>query len=498
MSASETLWNITAVQAFILGVAGTAVFFSMVVFFLRHTFNNKISNTQSALKAVQDREATHQAEIQNLLEQVDALKSEQNQNQTQIAVLNTRLEQSESSNEILQKTGVDLEVERERYLQKCQEFEKIQLAADKDLLAADDKIQLLLNAEENLRKNFENLANRIFEEKTNRFVTQNKESVNHLLTPLREQIGDFKKKVEDVYYKESRERTTLLAEINQLKNLNQQMSEDAVNLTKALKGENKVQGNWGEVILERVLEESGLSRGREYETQVVLKDKAGQRYIPDVILKLPENRQIIIDAKVSLIDYEKYCSSDDKAQREASVKQHVASLKRHINSLSEKDYSSLEGISTLDFVFIFIPIEAAFMLAVEKEPQLFREAFDKNIIIVSPTTLLATLRTVASIWRYEAQNKNAEEIARQAGAIHDQLVLMLESMDSVGTYLGKAQDAHNKALARMSQGRGNLVSKVKRLEELGAKTKKQIPEKHLDVSTEIKPQEETLSIESTD
>ncbi len=482
-----TFTDITAVYALIVGVVVTALVFFIIGFFLLQHFKNKSRETRSALMVAEEREAYHQAENQNLLEQVEALKATANEYQTNIAVLNTRLEQAVIVNKKLQQVEFELDSEKDNYRQQTLELEKIQLAAEKDLHAAEDKIKLLQDTEERLRKDFENLANRIFEEKVSRFTLQNQESVNHLLTPLREQIGDFKKKVEDVYDKESQQRTSLLAEISQLKNLNLKMSEDAVNLTNALKGENKVQGNWGEVILERVLEESGLTRGREYDTQVVLKNKAGDRYIPDVVIRLPENRQIIIDAKVSLLDYEQYCSSDNKSQRDASARQHVLSLRKHIKTLSEKDYTSLDGIKTLDFVFIFVPIEAAFMLAVEKEPQLFREAFDKNIIIVSPTTLLATLRTVESIWRYEAQNKNAEQIARQAGDIHDQLVLMIEALDEVGSYLAKAQNSHKKAVDRMSQGRGNLISRVDRLEKLGAKTKKKIPDKYLETLAEPEP-----------
>lgn len=486
--------NMTAVQALIVGAVGTAVFFLFVGVFFRLRFveiKNNIQQGALSIASAEEREALLKAEI-------EALKLELQASQTQIAVLNTRLEQAAVIRQKLQDAEIELSCEKDKSHQQNLALEKNQLTAEKDLRAAEEKIQLLQQAEERLRKDFENLANRIFEEKTSRFVTQNQESVNQLLNPLREQIGDFKKKVEDVYDKESRERVSLLAEISQLKNLNLKMSEDAVNLTNALKGDSKVQGNWGEVVLERVLEESGLSRGREYDTQVTLKKQGGDRYIPDVIIRLPENRQIIIDAKVSLLDYERYCSLEDEAQRDSFAKQHVASLRKHIKHLSDKDYSSLEGITTLDFVFIFVPIEAAFMLAVEKEPQLFRDAFEKNIIIVSPTTLLATLRTVESIWRYEAQNKNAEEIARQAGAIHDQLVLMIEALDDVGAYLTKAQNAHAKAVNRMSLGRGNLISKVERLEKLGAKTKKKIPDQYLSSPDNNDEQEDALLLNSND
>lgn len=498
MNGSEVISSISILQALVSGVVVTAVLSIIAVLLLRHSYQKRILLSQDALKSVQDRDSFQQDEIKNLLEQTELLKSKLNKLQTDLAVLNTQLKQSEGEKQNLSQNLKKSEDTRDSYHSRIMDLEKMHLSSEKDLLAAEDKIKLLKDTEENLRKNFENLANRIFEEKTSRFVNQNKESVNQLINPLREQIGDFRKKVEDVYYQESKERTSLLAEINQLKNLNLQMSQDAVNLTNALKGESKTQGNWGEVILERVLEESGLSQGREYDTQVVLKNDAGQRYIPDVIIKLPENRQIIIDAKVSLLDYENYCSNEDDLQKETSIKQHIASLRKHITSLSEKDYASLEGITTLDFVFIFIPIEAAFMLAFEKEPRLFQEAFDKKIIIVSPTTLLATLRTVESIWRYESQNKNAEEIARQAGSIYDQLALVVEALDNVGDHLDKAQQAHHTAIKRMHTGKGNLISKVDRLEKLGAKVKKKIPDKYLDTYNESEQDENFLAIESSD
>ena len=294
---------------------------------------------------------------------------------------------------------------------------------------AEEKIQLLQDAKKQLSQEFEVLANRIFEEKSERFTKNSKTSLDVAINPLREQLKEFKQKVEDVYDKDSKERISLVAQINQLKELNLQMSDDANNLAKALKGDNKAQGNWGEVILERVLEDSGLHKGREYDTQVNLKSADGGRRNPDVIIRLPEGKDIIIDAKVSLLHYERYCSSTDDAEREAALKQHVASVRAHINGLSVKDYESLEGVRTLDFVFIFIPVEAAFMAAFENDQAMFRDAYEKNIIVVGPTTLLATLRTVQSIWRYERQNKNAEEIARQAGAMHDKFVRFIDDLE---------------------------------------------------------------------
>ncbi len=338
-----------------------------------------------------------------------------------------------------------------------------------------EKLALLKDAKEQLTKDFENLANRIFNEKQEVFRRQSQSTMETTLSPLREQLGQFRKKVEDVYEKENLQRQSLLHEITHLKDLNKKMSEEAINLTRALKGDKKAQGNWGEVILERVLEDSGLRKGREYETQVKLADEDGKRRYPDVIVRLPDNRDIIIDAKVSLVDYERYCSADNDLERETALQAHVQAMRNHIRSLSTKDYAHLETIRSLDFVFIFVPIEAAFLTAIEFDQGMFREAYDKNIIIVSPTTLLATLRTVESIWRYEKQSKNAEEIARQAGALHDQVVLVVETLDELGKHLERAQGAYDQTVNRLSKGRGNLISRTVNLEKLGAKAKKVLP-----------------------
>ena len=339
----------------------------------------------------------------------------------------------------------------------------------------EEKLQLLNETKNNLKQEFENLAHRIFEDKQRAFHQQSGQRLDSALNPLREQLSNFHKKVEDVYDKESKERASLIGEIRILKELNQQISQDAVNLAQALKGDNKAQGNWGEMVLESILEKSGLVKGREYETQVALKDAEGQRRNPDVIVRLPEGKDIIIDSKMTLVDYDRYCSAKTEVEKLAALKAHTQAIKQHINGLSVKAYENLEGVRSLDFVLLFIPIEAAFMIAVENDPQVFRDAFDKGIIVVSPTTLLATLRTVQSIWRYEKQNKNAERIATEAGKLFDQFVLVLESLSEVGRHLDKARESHDETLKRLSTGRGNLVSKIENLEKLGAKTKKQIP-----------------------
>lgn len=334
-----------------------------------------------------------------------------------------------------------------------------------------------------LKLQFEQLATKIFEEKSSKFTEQNKSGLDVLLSPLREQLKSFHEKVESTYSNESRERFALKEQIARLEGLNRQISDDATNLAKALKGDKKLQGNWGEVILSRVLEESGLREGHEYVTQFSVRDADGQLRLPDVIVRLPENRDIVIDAKVSLNDYERYCASDDLAERERYLKMHTAAVRNHIKGLSEKRYEDLPGLRTLDFVFLFMPVESAFMLAVEHEPALFREAFDKKIIIVSPTTLLATLRTVESIWRYERQNQNAEKIAKEAGLLHDKFAGLLEHLKKLGDALEMSQDRYRKTVSSLS-GHGGLVGKVENLKKLGAKAKKALPLERLDISGE--------------
>ena len=351
----------------------------------------------------------------------------------------------------------------------------------------EEQLQLLRQARESLTQEFENLANRIFDAKQEKFSQQSKQALNITIDPLRKEITDFRKKVEDVYDKENAERNKLIGQVVELQKQAQRVGEDAVQLANALKGDSKFQGNWGEVILERILEESGLTKGREYETQVSLKDDEGRRRNPDVIIHLPDRRDIVVDAKVSLTDYERYCRAEESADKALFLKQHISSVRNHISGLSRKAYEQLEGVNTLDFVLIFVPIEAAFMLALEHDHNLFRDAYDKGIILVSPSTLLATLRTIHNIWRYEDQNRNAEKIASEAGKLYDQLVLVVESLDELGRHIDKSQDAWQQTRKRLVDGRGNLVKKFEEIKKLGARTKRQLPE---NLTNEAKDQDE--------
>ena len=340
---------------------------------------------------------------------------------------------------------------------------------------AKEKLALLEKAREQMNTEFRNLANEIFEAKQQTFKSESAEQLGNLLGPLGERIKDFEKRVETSYTAESKERFSLIREIRGLQSLNERMSQDAINLTRALKGESKTQGTWGEVILERVLEKSGLVKGREYDVQQSLKDEDGKRFQPDVVVHLPEEKDVVIDAKVSLTAYERYCSSDDGAEREAALSQHLLSVRNHVKQLAQKDYQKLDGVRSLDFVLLFIPVEAAFAEATTHDPSLFSDAFEKNIMLVAPSTLLATLRTIQNIWRYEQQNQNAQEIADRAGALYDKFVNFVGDLELIGSRLDSVQTAYQDAHNKLASGRGNLVRRAEVMKELGAKTSKSLP-----------------------
>ncbi|GAA5218646.1 DNA recombination protein RmuC [Corallincola platygyrae] len=355
--------------------------------------------------------------------------------------------------------------------------------------AASEKLVLLEKSEQRLQVQFENLANRIFDAKSQQFEQQSQQKLNATFAPLTQQLGAFQKQVQQAYETEAKERHTLKSEILSLKKLNERMSEDALNLTKALKGDSKQQGNWGEVVLGRVLEESGLREGHEYETEVSQTTDSGKRYRPDVIVQLPENKQIVIDSKVSLTAYEQYFNSDDNAARETALSAHVQSIRNHIKGLGAKDYHKLPGINSLDYVLMFIPIEAAFLAALDHQPDLVKLALDNNIMLVSPTNLLVALRTVHNIWRYEYQNQNAQNIADKAAAMYDKLRLFVDELNKVGKSLEQSHNSYQTAMKRLATGRGNLISQAESMRELGVAAKKQI-----DLDSLPKEEEPSLKI----
>lgn len=355
-------------------------------------------------------------------------------------------------------------------------MQHLQEHLEEEKRAAQEKQELLERSKEQLKLEFQNLANRIFEEKSTKFSTQNQENLNLLLKPFKEQMSEFKKKVEDTYTTEAKERHTLAKEISQLKELNLKMSQDAINLTNALKGESKTQGNWGEMVLERILEESGLRKGIEYEVQASFKDEEGATLRPDVIIRLPEEKDIVVDSKLSLNAYEAYNSAETQEEQQRHLLAHLQSIRNHIRDLSGKKYDHLEGLRSLDFVLMFMPIESAFLLAAREDSQLFAHAFERHIVIVSPSTLLVTLRTIQNIWRYEYQNQNAQEIARQAGNLYDKFTGFVEDMDKIGTQLQRTQVSYDEAYKKLSTGKGNLINRANTMLELGVKSKKRLEE----------------------
>ncbi|HLP17007.1 MAG TPA: DNA recombination protein RmuC [Bacteroidota bacterium] len=337
---------------------------------------------------------------------------------------------------------------------------------------------------------FKNLANEILEEKSRRFTEQNKTNMAEILTPLNERIREFERTVSDTHLSEVRERASLVEQIRNLHQLNQQMSIEANNLTNALRGQSKTQGNWGEFLLESVLEKSGLVKGREYVAQMSLPDAEGRRFQPDVIVNLPESKHLVIDSKVSLNAYERYCSADTADARAEALKEHLLSIRKHMRELSEKNYHALYGLQSLDFVIMFVPVEPAFIEAVNGDATLFADAYERNIIIVAPSLLLATMRVIASIWRQERHTTYASEIARQAGDLYDKFVGLAEDLAQIGRQIDLTKNSHTEAMKKLTEGNGNIVRRIERLKSLGAKANKSIPPSLLDNADELPPQPE--------
>ncbi len=336
------------------------------------------------------------------------------------------------------------------------------------------------NLQQKFTDQFNNLANKIFEEKSQKFTLQNKENLDQVLKPLNEKLKDFEKKVEDTYHKSLKDSTDLQAEIKKLFDLNSRISQDANNLTRALKGDVKKQGNWGEVVLERILESSGLQKDREYKTQVSFGAADGTRSQPDVIIYLPENKHIIVDAKVSLVAYDNLVNATEPDQQEAFLKEHVRSIRAHIKELSQKQYHALDGLNTPEYVLLFLPIEASFGVAVQQDRDIFNYAWENKIVVVSPSTLVATLMTIASIWRQENQTRNALEIAQKGGALYDKFHGLVEDLLDLGKKMKSAQDAYQSSMNKLVDGRGNLITRAEELRTLGAKAGKVLPRSIID------------------
>ena len=370
-----------------------------------------------------------------------------------------------------------------RLAQKVSEFHNLEEKLQENK-AEVEKLQ------EKFSKEFEILASKILEEKSVKFTEQNKENLKNILSPLQEKIQTFERKVEDTHKESIDYHAALRQQILGLKDLNLQMSKDTINLTKALKGDSKTQGNWGELVLERVLEKSGLEKDREYFVQQSFNNEEGKRILPDVVIHLPDGKKMVIDSKVSLTAYEQFVNSDDDHEKSQFLKEHVNSLKRHIEQLSEKRYEDIYKIESPDFVLLFIPIEPAFAVALNTDNQLYNKAFERNIVIVTPTTLLATLRTIDSMWNNEKQQRNAIEIARQAGALYDKFEGFIADLTNVGKKMDEAKAEYKGAMNKLFEGKGNLIISVEKLKKMGAKSKKSLPQNIIERAEDIEDLEE--------
>ncbi|WP_114787680.1 DNA recombination protein RmuC [Vibrio tetraodonis] len=370
--------------------------------------------------------------------------------------------------------ATQLDISREQKAQLEAQLREQDARHQEENKANQDKLQLLERAEVRLKQQFEQLAHQLFDAKTARVDQQNKQSLDAILSPLKLQLEGFKKQVNDSFNIEAKERHTLVHELKNLQRLNEQMAREAVNLTQALKGDNKQQGNWGEVVLARVLAESGLREGHEYQTQVSLQDESGKRFQPDVIVYLPNNKQVVVDSKMALVAYERYFNAQSDEMRDIALSEHLLSVRAHIKGLSQKDYHKLKGIESLDYVLMFVPVEPAFQLAIQADPSLVKDALEQNIILVSPTTLLVALRTIDNLWRNERQNQNAQVIADKASKLYDKLRLFVDDMQNLGGALDKANQSYQGAMNKLASGRGNMIRQAESFKQLGVEVKRPI------------------------
>jgi len=412
------------------------------------------------------------------------------------ATLSERVEQSARAltglESLLSEKEALLEELNQRVSSDKANIAELEITIEKDREAAAEKLALLEEAKSKLGNEFRLLANQIFEERGKAFSEQNRSSLDEVLKPMREQLGDFRKRVDEVHLHDSRDRAGLREHLAQLESLNRQMSEDALNLTHALKGESKAQGNWGEMILERLLESTGLSEGREFFREESMNVDVNKRLRPDVIVRMPGDKHIIIDSKVSLTDYERAVSATDGTVRKTAIKAHVNSLKTHIRTLADKRYDLLPGVNSPDYVLMFVPIEGAYLMAIEADQGVFEAAFDQRVAVVTPSTLYATLKLIEQLWRHERQSENVVKLIDRASKLHDKMADFVKAFEDIGNRLDQAKDSYDTALGRIKTGPGNVIRQIDQLGQLAGKTKKELPN-HLLESAVLQNQAEENS-----
>jgi DNA recombination protein RmuC len=402
----------------------------------------------------------------------------------QIGDLSTDIARATQANamlsENLRQSTIDLAAERGKVVDLSTDFSRAQTESQNLQEKLESQKKELEELQTRMTEQFQNIASKILTDNAQLIQQQHKQKLEDVLNPLKERIQQFQEKVDSTHKESIRDSQSLKEQISVLQKLNQTIGEEAKNLTTALKGQTKTQGNWGEMILENLLEKSGLVKGREYTVQEMVSGEQGKRYLPDVIVHLPENRKIIVDSKVSLTAYERFCNTDNDEERDSALKEHVASLRKHIKELSAKNYQNADDLQTLDFVLMFVPVEPAFTVVAAADMSIFNEALEKNIVLVTPSTLLATLRTIASMWKQEKQNRNALEIAREGGALYDKLVGLMNDLIELGNRIKQAQGSYEDAMKKLHTGTGNLLSRAENIRQLGAKTSKVFPQQLLD------------------
>ena len=487
----------TALAPAVLGFAAAA----LPLLYLAWSLQRRLSVQQLDFSLLQERLNNAQlaqtglaAQLDDCREEVAAISEIKADQQAELAALRREADLLQQERQIAREAAQAWATQREQQEAEIRRLDAQRAALSAELKEQQDSHQQRLNdlqgSRDELRAQFAELAGKIFDEREQRFAETSQQQLGQLLDPLKERIQSFEKRVEESYQQEARERFSLGKELERLQQLNQRLGDEATNLTRALKGQ-KTQGNWGELVLERVLEHAGLEKGREYQTQVSLKSADGERFQPDVLIQLPGDKQVVVDAKVSLTAYQQLVAAEDEASRQQALKQHVLSLRSHLKGLSLKDYQRLEGLHSLDFVLLFVPIEAAFAAALQADPGLFQEAFDQHIVIVSPTTLLATLRVIDSLWRQERQSQNAREIAERAGALYDKFVAFIQDLDEMGARLQQLDKVYAGARNKLCEGRGNIISRVENLKLLGARASKSLPVELLEQAAGVMVLDET-------
>lgn len=484
-------------ESFLLGVFASSAVMLVAIAVWQNQKRKQVESLLLERETLTQQNGTLTQQLAERQNQLDSLGAELGQTRQELSA--AQIQNATLASQVKQLTVLENQIrEKDAIIRDAQEtasrmetrMAEVNTRAESNAKHHAEQIALLNDSKEKLKQEFSHLANEIFEQKQQRFQEQSQQSIHALLDPFNKQIEQFRKRVDDIHTKDAEGRSQLLTQLSMLKDMNSQLNKQADDLTKALKGDKKLQGNWGELQIERILESSGLQKGREFEREPNYKDSEGNNFRPDFIIHLPDGKHIIVDSKVSLNAYQQAVTAEDDTARELAIRDHVNATRTHIRSLSEKNYPGLTGINAPDFVLMFMPVESAFIAAFEADPKLFNEAFERHIVVVTPTTLLATLRTVANLWVLERQNENAKELYSLAGKIYDKVAVFSRKMEKLGGQISTADKTYHDAMNSLTEGRGSMMSYVKRLKDIGAPTSKQLAESMQPAESLPEPEEE--------